>query len=193
MGSQRCLLLLVSTSVCEMVDYGGENRYYGEAIRHDLFKRPYGLNRFGQIYDPNVIPIGSMDLTATSVDSFTDLKEFVGYKCDKYIEVSKAQYGNFDVSGRAPNVTVDENEHRKRAPGGSGPGGETSGGNGGPPTTQSTTTYRTSEINSNIDWSVLDALRQKASDGIISNNCSVGNKFIQITTTHSYQTMNLMI
>ena len=150
-----------------MVDYGGENRYYGEAIRYDLFKRPYKLNQFGQMYDPNVIPIGSMDLNATSVDSFVDLKEFVKYKCDKYIEVSKAQYGNFDVSGRAP---VEETEHRKRAPGGpggggGGPGGRPGGGQGGPPTTQSTTTYKTREANPNIDWSVLDELRQSASDG----------------------------
>ena len=71
-----------------------------------IFKRN---NRFGQVYDPNVIPLGSMNYTAYRVDDYENLSHFVHSKCSKYVEVSKAQYGNFDfestnsvVEPRAP-------------------------------------------------------------------------------------------
>ena len=37
-----------------------------------------------------------MNYTAYRVDDYENLSQFVYSKCSKYVEVSKAQYGNFD-------------------------------------------------------------------------------------------------
>ena len=41
-----------------------------------------------------------MNFTAYRVDDFENLSHFVYLKCNKYIDVSKAQYGNFDFTSK---------------------------------------------------------------------------------------------
>ena len=145
----------LSICLADMVDYDGENRYYGEAIREALFKRPYKNNRFRMLYDPNVIPIGSMNFEAISMDNFGSLTDFVNVKCDKYIAVSEAQYGNFDVKGRQK----DDNHKDKND---SKPGSNSN--------LNSNNKVEVTEpppivINYNIDWTSLDNLKQNGTNG----------------------------
>ena len=80
------------------------------------------------MYDPNVIPLGSMNYTAYKPSDFESLRfdyfkfevpnqpnwsQFVRYKCEKYIEVSKAQYGNFAVDGKAQPQDENDTENRR--------------------------------------------------------------------------------
>ena len=41
--------LFLTMCLSDMVDYDGENRYYGEGIREQLFAKPY---RIGQSFEP---------------------------------------------------------------------------------------------------------------------------------------------
>ena len=47
------------------------------------------------------------------VPSQPNWSEFVRYKCEKYIEVSKAQYGNFAVDGKAQPQDENDTENRR--------------------------------------------------------------------------------
>lgn len=148
---------LLSICLADMVDYGGENRYYGEAIREALFKRPYNDNRFRMLYDPNVIPIGSMNFQAISMDEFGSLTDFVNIKCDKYIAVSEAQYGNFDIDGRQGRKGG-KNKDKK---GSSSVSNSSFNSNNNVEVTEPPPIV----INYNIDWTSLDNLHQNGTNG----------------------------
>ena len=44
----KTLTLFLTVCLADMVDYDGENRYYGEGIRELLFAKPY---RIGQNFE----------------------------------------------------------------------------------------------------------------------------------------------
>ena len=135
-----------------MVDYDGENRYYGEGIREKLFAKPYRnwltfdhefyciiFNRLKETIvldkcttlmwyhlDPWTTLLTSPQIFLEALGLVVHKKsfyfwagnkpsksEFVRYKCDKYIEVSKAQYGNFAVDGKKKPQEENDTENRR--------------------------------------------------------------------------------